>query len=465
MKQMLFTIIHVVIISSAPAKEFNVADFGAAGDTKTICTNAIQKTIDAAHQAGGGTVTFKKGVFLTGAIFLKSNVHLRIDKGVEIRAVQLDSAYPMKWIRVAGIEKKAPAALINVHNQKNVIISGNGLINGNGDYWWEKFWGKDRKGGMLKEYNEKGLRWAVDYDCLRPELILIYKSRDVKLQGLTLKRSPFWTVHICYSSRIIVDGITIRENTGPSTDGVNVDSSSNVLIQNCDIDCNDDCLCLKAGRDADGLRVNRPTKNVTIRDCITRRGHGMLTIGSETAGGIRNVEVYNIIAKSTNVGIRAKSARIRGGTIENICIHDIVMQSVPVAFRFDLNWMPEFSYPQLPEKYDKNNIPPHWKVLLEKVTPPEKGYPTFRDITVKNLRAYKSRIAFIFEGLPEKPVRKVHLENVSITARTAGNIKNTRDWSTKNVSIKTLDGKPLETQNTSNLNLPKVKKISSQPAR
>ena len=172
--------------------------------------------------------------------------------------------------RVAGIEMRWPAALINVYEQSSVRIFGLGIIDGDGKQWWDKYW------QLRQEYDSKGLRWAADYDAQRPRLIQIYKSDNVDLQGLTLRRSGFWTVHICYSSKVTVDGITIRNNIGgrgPSTDGIGVDSSSDVLVQNADIECNDDAVVMKAGRDADGLRVHRPTENVRdSRHYRARRG-------------------------------------------------------------------------------------------------------------------------------------------------------------------------------------------------
>jgi hypothetical protein len=358
------------------------------------------------------------------------------------------------------------------------------VINGHGDHWWDKYWGPDERGGMLKEYDAKGLRWAVDYDCQRPRVILVYDSSDIVLEKLTLKRSPFWTVHVCYSQRVTIDGIVIRENLGPSSDGIDIDSSSEVMVRNCDVDCNDDAICLKAGRDADGLRVNRPTENVVIRDCIVHAGHGLFTIGSETAGGIRNIEVFNLKARGTWIGFSFKSARTRGGLVENISIHDIDMIDVPRPFRFTLNWMPTYSYPQLPPGW-KGELPAHWKALTAPVIPPERGIPEFRNITFANVAvqmgprlataaAPSSSVmmhtpdplaskAFDIEADPQKPMRGLRWENIRIEAASAGLISHARDWTMRNVVVHAPDGAPVVLENCENVPQPTV--IAPVPAK
>lgn len=422
-----------------PDRDYNVRDYGAAGDGKTLDTKAIQDCIDAAAEAGGGVVSFPEGVFLSGAIFLKSNVELHIGKGVTIRAIQDDSQYPEIWGRIAGVEMDWPAALINIYKQNNVRITGKGTIDGNGKYWWDKFWGDPpRSGGMYTEYLEKGLRWAVDYDCKRVRGIVAYESEDILLKDFTVKRSGFWTITFTYCRRCYVDGVVVRNNEGgfgPSSDGINTDSSSEILVENCDIDCNDDNLCIKSGKDADGLRVNRPAENIVYRNCITRSGHGLFTLGSETSGGMRNIEVYGLRAVGTTMGLRFKSAKVRGGLMENISFHHIEMEGVSYPFHFELNWYPQYSYPSIPEDIPRDSIPDRWVALTRPVLPPERGIPEFRDISFSHIRVNGAHQAFFVNAYPEKPMKNLRWKDVTIDAEDAGEISYALDWSMEDVLL------------------------------
>ncbi len=433
-------------------REFLPNSLGAIGDGATNSTKAIQKAIDSCASAGGGVVYFRPGAYLTGALFLKSNVHLRVDRGVTLLGSQADSDYPSIWTRVAGSEMKWPAALINVNDQKNVRISGGGIIDGQGKKWWDKYWELRRK------YEPRGLRWAADYDAERVRLMVVWKSTDVTVENLHLKRSGFWTVQVVYSDHVTVDGIEITDNAGASTNGVDIDSSSNVLVQNCDIDNNDDDICLKAGRDADGLRVNRPTEYVVIRNNITRRGGGMLSFGSETSGGIRKVVAYNNRGIGTSEGIRFKSAKTRGGFVEDVLIRDIRMENVALPFTFTLNWNPSYSYASIPK--DAKNIPPHWIALSTPVIPAERGLCEFRNITVENVEIVGARRILSAPGLPEKPIVNVNWANITAEGREAGVIEYARDWKMKNVRLRTEDGASVKVANSERVNTPEVVRSS-----
>jgi hypothetical protein len=450
----------------APAGEkvYAVKTYGAVNDGKTLATAAIQQAIDTCSAAGGGVVDFEPGTYLTGALFVKSGVDLRIDAGVTLLGVQDETAYPKLATRVAGIEMEWPAALINVNDQQNVKISGAGAIDGNGELWWNKYWIMRRQ-----DYEPRGLRWAVDYDCERVRLLVVWKSSDVTVAGLRLRRAGFWTVQVCYSDRVTVDGINIRDNGGPSTDGVDVDSSSHVLVQNCDIDNNDDCICLKSGRDADGMRVNRPAEYVVIRHNTTRHGGGIVSFGSETSGGIRHVVAYDNTGIGTSEGLRFKSARTRGGTIEDVLVRDIKMENVPSAFSFTLNWNPGYSYVTLPK--DATNLPPnlkgipaHWKIMALPVEPPEKGFADFHDITIANVEVIGARRILSASGLPGKLLGDVRWENITAYGRQAGAIEYARDWTMKNVRFVTEDGVPVSVTNSENVAAPAVAKAEPAPA-
>lgn len=417
-------------------KVFSVNDYGAKGDGESLNTKAIQAAIDACAAKGGGIVTLAPGSYVTGAVFLKSDVQLRIDKGVTLLGSQRFEDYPEIATRIAGIETTWPAALLNVIGQKNAAITGEGTINARGKFCWDMYW------AMRKEYEKKGLRWAVDYDAKRVRTLLVQESSDVTLKGLTIKNAGFWTLQLLYSDHVTADGLVIRNNEdghGPSTDGIDIDSSTWVLIEHCDIDCNDDDFCLKAGRDWDGLRVNRPTEYVVIRNCLARKGAGLVTLGSETSGGIRHVLATDMVAKGTKNGFLIKSALTRGGTISDIYIQNIVMDSVTNAFNFVTNWNPAYSYSTLPEGYHYDSIPAVWKTLLQKVEP-ERGMPHFQNVYVKNVVATNVKQVMLAAGLKEAPLKNFQFEKVHIEAEAAGSIKLTQGWQVKDFSVKTKDG-------------------------
>jgi polygalacturonase len=341
--------------------------------------------------------------------------------------------------RIAGIEMTWPAALINVYEQSDVGISGKGVVDGDGKVFWDSY------RNMRALYDPMGIRWASDYDCRRPRLIQIFKSANVKLEGLTLKRSGFWTVHICYSRKVTVDGIVIRNNIGgmgPSTDGVDIDSSSRVVVTNCDISVNDDAICLKAGRDADGLRVNRPTEDVLIHDNTIRHGAAAITFGSETSGGIRKVTAYNLhvvpdaAGRAVSSGILFKSTHTRGGTIQNVDIHDVDVGGVATAIAIDFDWNPSYSNAKIPA--NTVNPPAYWLILATPV-PPEKGMPHLRKVRISGVKGAATRQAFSVNAYKASPLEDFVFRDLDISAPTAGTIQYASHWRFSGVKITTGD--------------------------
>ncbi len=429
-------------------KIFSANSYGAAGDGLKNSTKAIQQAIDSCSKAGGGIVTFSPGQYVTGALFLKSNVHLRVPAGVTLLGSQDDADYPSLSTRVAGIEMDWPAGLINVNGQQDVKISGGGVIDGRGEKWWDRYW------SLRRQYEPRGLRWASDYDAQRVRLMVIWKSTDVTVENLSLKRSGFWTVQIVYSDHVTATGLKITDNKGPSTDGVDIDSSAYVLVENCDIDNNDDDICLKAGRDSDGLRVNRPTEYIVVQNNIARRGGGVISFGSETSGGIRKVFAYHNRGIGTNEGIRFKSAKTRGGFVEDVLIRDLKLENVPLAFTFTLNWNPSYSYATIPA--DVKDIPPYWRVLSTPVLPPERGFCEFRNIRVEDVDVVGARRIFSAAGMPEKPLTNIRFANITASGKEAGTIESARDWTMNNVELRTADGMPVKMTDCTNVQTPKV---------
>lgn len=428
-----------------------VNDFGAvANDTSQLVTQAVQQAIDYCAAQGGGRVSFASGNYKMGSVFLKSGVDLHIPADVVIYGSQRIEDYAMIQTRVAGIEMQWPAALITAMDQENVSVSGKGLVNGQGTVFWERYW------TMRNDYVKRGLRWIVDYDCCRPRLVLFQNCAHASIRDSRFINAGFWTIHVLYSHHVTIEGVWVDNNNagkGPSTDGVNIDSSNRVLIQHCDISCNDDNYCLKAGRDADGLRVNIPTEYVVLRHCVSRYGGGIFTCGSETSGGIRNVVAYDLEAVGTRAGVNIKSALTRGGVVENIYIANLRMNNLREPLRVNLNWNPSYSYSKLPENYHPDSVPSHWKALLMELPSAEMGLPKIQNIYLTNVLAENCSLAIACEGVEASTLDRFHFKNVHIIGNRPGRLAWAKDWTLDNVSISGENGERVEIQNVQNVSL------------
>jgi len=398
--------------------------FGARGDGITLDTRALQAAIDAAALKRT-TLRLEAGVYLTGALFLKSGMTLHLEAGATLLGSRNLVDYPLLPTRVAGIEMRWPAALVNIYGERDVALSGDGCIDGDGKVFWDSYW------ALRKTYEPRGLRWAADYDCQRPRLIQVFESARVHIGGgLLLRRSGFWTLHLCYSEDVTVDSVIIRNNDdahGPSTDGIDIDSCRRVSVRHADIAVNDDALCLKAGRDADGLRVARPCEDITISDCIVREGAAGLTFGSETSGGFRRITAERIAVHGpVPVGLLFKSAPTRGGFIDSVSITDLQLHDVAVAMRATMNWNPAYSRAAVPEA-ERVNAPSHWLALAAPV-PPEQGRTQVAGVRIQRLRARGADVAFEVDADAEAPLRHFHFIGLDVQAERGGHVLDTLGW-------------------------------------
>lgn len=222
-----------------------------------------------------------------------------------------------------------------------------------------------------------------------------------------------------------------------------------MLVEHCDIECNDDALCLKAGRDADGLRVNRPSEHLVFRDNTVRGGAAGITIGSETSGGIRDVDVSGLkVMRGVPAGVLFKSASTRGGTIEDIRIHGVEMEGVPRPISITMNWNPSYSYATAPA--DMKDVPSYWKILLQPVTP-ERGLPHFRNIKISDIKARDAQQAFAVSAYPQATLADFVFSNIDIESKSAGSIQEADSWTFTDTRIKTADGSKVDTTKSKNV--------------
>lgn len=362
---------------------YNITEYGAVADGRTNAAPAFRKAIRACGQAGGGTVYVPAGDFLTGPIELSSNMTLYLEAGSRLLFSSDPADYPVVESRWEGIQRKVYMSCVYAANAENVAVEGGGVIDGCGGSWWSA-----HKAGNL--------------DYPRPKLISFHNCTRVRIRNVKLTRSPSWTVNPILCDDVTVDGVTIvNPADSPNTDGIDPDSCCNVRISNCHIDVGDDCIAIKSGTEATPLRS--PTRNVIISNCTMIHGHGGVVLGSEMSGGISRVVIDNCVFEGTDRGIRMKSRRGRGGTVEDVRVNNIVMDGVICPFTANLYY---YCGPGGKEKFvwDKSPHPVN-------ETTPIFRHLYFSNITARNVRA----TAGFFYGLAEMPVEDVTFSDVSVS--------------------------------------------------
>lgn len=445
---------------------YNIVDFGAVGDGKTSCSDAFKKAIAEAEKNGGGQIYVPAGKFLTGAIFLKSNMNLHIEAGGTLLFSNNFDDYPIVTSRWEGVKRECFASCINAYDEENISITGKGTIDGQGSFWWKIF----REDIIIPEGDDAHLRPKMEkkdedkkLPYPRPKLVAPYNCEKVLIDGVTLTNSPSWTINTILCNNVTIHNVTIKNPyDSPNTDGIDPESCSNVRISDCYVDVGDDCVAIKAGTEDTADRV--PCRNITITNCTMVHGHGGVVLGSEMSGDIVNVTISNCVFEGTDRGIRLKSRRGRGGKVEDLKVNNIVMNNVFCPFVANLYY---FCGPRGDDKYvwDKEPYP------ITQETPAFRRL-NFASITAKNVTAS----AGFFYGLAEMYIEDVTFDDIYISlaegatpqqpAMAAGveectqkgfYLANTRGISFSNVTVVGADGPAFDIEDSEDIVLSNYK--------
>lgn len=470
-----------VIQPSFPDYSVSIVDFGAKSDGITMNTEAINKAIKQVSEKGGGKVIIPEGLWLTGPITLLSNVNLYTETNALVVFTEDHTQYPIIKTSFEGLETRRCQSPISAFDQTNIAITGQGTFDGNGDTWrpvkkdkltasqWKSL---INKGGVLnkekniwypsegslkgmsltKEFNvpsnvKNDAEWAGIRDWLRPVLLNIVRCKKVLIEGITLRNSPSWCIHPLSCEHITFNKVTVSNPWyAQNGDALDMESCKNALIINNSFDAGDDAICLKSGKDEEGRRRGEPTENVIVMNNTVLHGHGGFVVGSEMSGGVKNIFVDNCTFLGTDVGLRFKSTRGRGGVVENIYINRINMINIPAeCILFDL-----FYGGQSPTETSEND----YKEAQATHQEVNEGTPCFRNIYIKKVFCKGAGRAIFFNGLPEMRIKNINLENIIISDAKEGiKLSQAEDVNIKNVKIKTL-------KNKENLQMSNVKNVT-----
>ena len=446
-----------------PGNEVNLKDFGAKGDGSSLCTDAFAKAIDALAQKGGGRLVVPQGVWYTGPIALKSNINLHLEKGAVILFSPDLDLYPLISTSFEGLDTRRCQSPISGYNLVNVAITGDGVIDGNGEYWrpvkrekvtdkqWKaftsrggafknpKFWFPSAgalKGDSLANMNvPTGVNTEAEWNSikhyLRPVMVSLVNCKNVWLNGVIFQNSPAWNIHPLMCENLLVEDVQVRNPAfAQNGDGIDIESCKNVLVVNSTFDVGDDGICIKSGKDEDGRRRGVPCENVIVNGCTVFKGHGGFVVGSEMSGGVKNIYVSDCQFLGTDVGLRFKSTRGRGGVVEDIHIKNISMFDIQTdAITFDLYYGGKSAVESL-EDGDENKQKDTKKFKVDETT------PCFRDINISHVICRRARRAAYFNGLPEMPVANITITDLEVNNAKEGIVvNNTKGVTLNNISV------------------------------
>jgi len=434
-KTLLFLLTFLQIgILSVKAERIDMRLAGASPSGIKLNTVLINKTIEKLNANGGGTLFFPAGKYLTGAIKLKSNITIELEAGATLLfSDNFDDYLPYVEMRHEGIMMKSFSPLIYAVDAENITIKGEGKIDGQGKKWWDEFFRViiDLKNNGKRDINKYQTMWdqvndakvigseinedyseALQRRFFRPPFIQPIRCKNVRIEGITIVNSPFWTVNPEFCENVSVDRVTIANPLSPNTDGINPESCRYVHISNCHISVGDDCITLKSGRDLQARNLNAPNENITITNCTMLSGHGGVVIGSEMSGGVKKVVISNCVFDGTDRGIRIKSTRGRGGVVEDIQINNIVMRNIQEeAIVLDMLYS---------------------KMPIEPVTD---RTPIFRNINISNVTGSDVLIPIKIRGLEESPISNISFTNINIDGKQKCVFQNCTNIKMKDVFV------------------------------
>ena len=402
----------------AAAGIHNVRDFGAQGDGITLDTGAIQKALDACKNTGG-TVEFPEGTYLSQPLTVGTKTTVRLAQGATLLATtnQMDfMKTPGDWLKAKSGSDFIP--FISGKDLEDVTFTGGGVIDGNGAAWWGEA--------------EKARQKKSGYTLPRPNLIVLNRATHLRMENLTLQNSPKFHFVPTECEGVVISNVTVlAPERAANTDAIDPSNCKDMLITKCHIDVGDDNVAIKAGKPVAGREF--ACENITVTDCTFLHGHGM-SIGSETAGGVRNVTVRNCTFENTENGIRIKSQRGKGGIVEDLVYENITMTNVNPAITFTCY-------------YANNSAGDTTPPAMDEVTKVSEKIPTYRNIHIRNLTATCPKAAGVIAGLPESCITNVILENVTISAAKSFEIKNAKAVQLINVTVTVPKGEPFHLEN------------------
>ena len=445
---------------SFPDYTVNIKDFNAVGDGKFLCTESFAKAVEHLSGKGGGKLVVPAGVWLTGPIVLKSNINLHLEMGAVIQFSGDDALYPIIKSSFEGLETFRCQSPLSATDEANIAVTGSGVIDGNGQFWrpvkrakvtdgqWaeilkrpggvlvnEKYWvpnegyaKAEEKANMNVVVAETEEEWEEYKRFLRPVMVNFVNCKNIYLEGVIFQNSPAWNLHPLMCENMIIENVLVRNPAyAQNGDALDLDSCKNVLVLNSKFDAGDDGICIKSGKDEDGRKRGKPCQNIIVDGCTVFAGHGGFVVGSEMSGGVKNIKVRNCQFLGTDVGLRFKSTRGRGGVVENIFIDQISMNNIQGdAITFNMY----YGGKSVIESYEDGDIA---DTLTKKKV--DETTPVFRNINIENIICNGAARAMEFTGLPEMPIDGIYLKNVHIIAKTGAVFENAKNIVKDNVEI------------------------------